>query len=1469
MDRIAIIGMGCLFPEANNPEEFFELLMEKRDVTTPLSAEELGIDPQFYFHPQPGTPDKINYHANGHVRGFRFDPRGYRVDPSQLEDLDRVYQWPIYAAGQALKDSGYWQKSEELGACGLILGNPTFPTLSSKRIFSMIHHLALEPCLQELLNRKDFTLAEPLDERMHDLNARTSGLPARVAAQALGLPGPCYEVDAACASSIYIIQLAAYHLLSGQSDMMLAGAVCCPDYLYVDHGFQMLRAFPPAGGRSLPFDRSSRGIKIGEGAGFLVLKRFRDAVRDGDRIHAVIEGIGLSNDGRGRHILMPSSAGQILALERAYRRMDRQVDYIECHATGTPLGDRTELETLESFFGDEPSLPLLGGNKANIGHTLTVAAMAGIIKVIMSMNRGIIPATIGVENPISSPGNRFTEKQIAREACEWPHQGERMVAGIDAFGFGGTNSHIVLSNAEPPRRKARRENICFSTCRQPLRQTETQTAYSSSNLSPGSGSGKRKACRDKRPAYEKVAIVGMHGHWGNLDGLDALNEMIYQTRRNLHPPGPERWIGGEQSRKLLGAFGIQDERLPRGSYCDAFELDCIRFKIPPQEANAQLFNHLLMLHVADRALQDAGFSMSGERRNIAVIVGADMDWANHRSLTRIELPSHLQRKLRQYGIDLSPDQSALLESVTKDCICPEPRLEATTGGIGSLVASRISSVWNFTGPCLLISSQENSAFKGLEIARFLLRFDPEVEAVVLGAIDLAGGLEHVLWHSRRHKAVQTGHGFAFGSASSVLNIGEGAGALVLKRERDCRKDRIYARVIGLQILQQSSSGSLEMTPEPELVSRACADAFKEAELSSEDIGYIEVHGGGIEQEDRAELAGLAKAYRSETGKSAQVIGSVKANIGNTFAASGAAALIKTALCLYHGYLPGLPHHSSQKHPELRQKDGFHTLERSRPWDRGTKRAAAINGTGLDGSYVHAILEEPTEEQRKAQERSGDPESGKLPGRSVKRLSSGWTPMGQLMLQEAVRNRFPPAVGRTVTQVKPIPIDRLIERTLRRNAETQLIYSEVKQALQRSLGSLLGDETSEVPTAENDKIEFSPAPGSKPKSEVLWDASQIIEMTGGRLSAVLGSDYSDIDAYPVRARIPLPPFQFVSRVTRLNAEPGQLKPCSIEWEYDIPHDAWYITGGRVPGIVPFESSHGLILALSYIGSDRLFKGEWRYRALDSTVTFYGAAPLPGDTLTGEACIHTFRRSGRNLLIFYDYYCRVGSREIFKIQANAGFFSPQDLRKVREVALREMETRKEIAAQKFSPLLHCSKETFREEELDALQAGDFPSCFGPEFSAQSPGLLSAPQLKMLDRVVSIDRTGGRWGQGEIIGEKDITPDHWVFAAHFKNDPVFPGTMLVEGCSQLLLFYMFYLGLHTRFARLRIDFQKGITSIARFRGEIKPGFTRVRFRLQIRRVSIGPETFAIGAVEIIHQDKVIGICDHLGVSFHGGNC
>ena len=214
-------------------------------------------------------------------------------------------------------------------------------------------------------------------------------MPAGVLASALGLGGGTSTVDAACASSLYALKLACDELVAGRADAMLAGGLSRPDSLYTQMGFCQLRALSRTG-RCAPFDAEGSGLIVGEGVGVLVLKRLADALRDGDDIHAVIRGIGLSNDLDG-NLLSPDSEGQLRALHQAYRQAGwspEQVDLIECHATGTPVGDAVEFESLLKLWQGgswQAGQCVLGAVKANVGHLLTAAGSASLIKVLLAL----------------------------------------------------------------------------------------------------------------------------------------------------------------------------------------------------------------------------------------------------------------------------------------------------------------------------------------------------------------------------------------------------------------------------------------------------------------------------------------------------------------------------------------------------------------------------------------------------------------------------------------------------------------------------------------------------------------------------------------------------------------------------------------------------------------------------------------------------------------------------------------------------------------------------------------------------------------------------------------------------------------------------------------------------------------------------------------------------------------------------
>ena len=324
---------------------------------------------------------------------------------------------------------------------GVILGDIVLPTEKAS-IFA--RNILGRTFAEKLLG--EAPPAEAVDPR----NRRAVGLPAALLAAELGLGGGRYTLDAACASSLYAIKLAADELLAGRADAMLAGGVSRPDCLYTQMGFAQLRALSPSG-RCSPFDARADGLVVGEGAGVFLLKRLEDAVRDGDRILAVIAGVGLSND-VGGGLLAPNSEGQLRAMRAAYRAAGwapTDVDLIECHATGTPVGDAVEFASLKALWGRDgwrPGQCVIGSVKSTVGHLLTAAGASGLAKVLCAMRDGVLPPTANFAAPPPGLGLEESPFRILKEPCEWRRRSAATPrrAAISGFGFGGVNAHLLL-----------------------------------------------------------------------------------------------------------------------------------------------------------------------------------------------------------------------------------------------------------------------------------------------------------------------------------------------------------------------------------------------------------------------------------------------------------------------------------------------------------------------------------------------------------------------------------------------------------------------------------------------------------------------------------------------------------------------------------------------------------------------------------------------------------------------------------------------------------------------------------------------------------------------------------------------------------------------------------------------------------------------------------------------------------------
>jgi acyl transferase domain-containing protein/3-hydroxymyristoyl/3-hydroxydecanoyl-(acyl carrier protein) dehydratase/1-acyl-sn-glycerol-3-phosphate acyltransferase len=427
---IAIVGRAVILPGALSPESLWEAVAEGRDLLSSAPEGRWGVARDAILTDDPSASrDRAWSERGGYVHGFEdvWDATGFHVPAEELASLDPLVHWTLHAARTALRDAGIEPSRDDLGRCGAIMGNLGFPSSGMARFAESVW-------LGDALRR---TAGVPASDPR---NRFMAGLPALLLAKALGLGREAFALDAACASSLYAVKLACDRLQDGTADVMLAGAVNRADDLFIHVGFCALKALSKTG-RSRPFHAEADGLVPAEGAGFLVLKRLPDALRAGDKIHGIVRGVGLSNDGRGRGMLAPSAEGQTRALRAAYAQAGFRpgdIGLLECHATGTPVGDGTELRSTAEAFEGAIDLPI-GSLKSNMGHLITAAGVAGIVKVLEAMRHSVRPPSLHADtlNPVLGE----TPFRVVREAEPW--SGVRR-AGVSAFGFGGNNAHVVI-----------------------------------------------------------------------------------------------------------------------------------------------------------------------------------------------------------------------------------------------------------------------------------------------------------------------------------------------------------------------------------------------------------------------------------------------------------------------------------------------------------------------------------------------------------------------------------------------------------------------------------------------------------------------------------------------------------------------------------------------------------------------------------------------------------------------------------------------------------------------------------------------------------------------------------------------------------------------------------------------------------------------------------------------------------------
>jgi acyl transferase domain-containing protein len=444
-EPIAVIGMGCRFPGgADTPERFWQFLSQKKDAVTRIPPDRWNADD--WYDPDPDKPGRINTrHGSFLEKVDRFDALFFGITPREAERIDPQHRLVLEVAWEALEDAGILPKALSGSATGVYIGIATMDYFQGG-------------LLEAGLNRIN----------AYDVSGSSHSTVAGRLCHFLDLHGPSMALDSACSSSLVAVHQACLSLRSGECDLALAGGVNLilhpVSSLYLSKAHML-----SPDGRCKTFDAQADGYGRGEGCGIVILKRLSDAVKDKDRIWAVVRGSAVNHDGRSSGLTVPNGPAQQAVIRAALANAGLKPDdihYIEAHGTGTAIGDPIEVHALAAVFADHPISPApsgggpgrgltseislrIGSVKSHIGHLEAASGIAGFIKTVLALAHGQMPPSTNYSVPNPRIDWADIPLTVNTELCEWPVSNRPKRAGISSFGFSGINAHVVLEAVDP------------------------------------------------------------------------------------------------------------------------------------------------------------------------------------------------------------------------------------------------------------------------------------------------------------------------------------------------------------------------------------------------------------------------------------------------------------------------------------------------------------------------------------------------------------------------------------------------------------------------------------------------------------------------------------------------------------------------------------------------------------------------------------------------------------------------------------------------------------------------------------------------------------------------------------------------------------------------------------------------------------------------------------------------------------
>lgn len=482
-EKIAIIGIGMIVPKALDKEQFWQNVKEGRNCISEVPPDHW--DSSLYYSPDRKAKDKTYTKIGGFIEGFKFNSIKYRIPPVTGRQISRLQQMVLEATSMALDDAGYSKKTFSSARTAVVFGNAMGPTVKDKTdlrvyrfktadllhetpTFSSLPKSQQENILKEYENQIDNEVFQITEDT---LPGELSNVIAGRVASVFNFNGPNMTIDAACASSLAALDYAVSGLREGKFDVAVTGGADDMVQPAAFVRFSKLGALSADG--SYAFDERANGFVMAEAVSVYILKRLSDAEKDGDKIYALINAVGCSSDGKGKGITAPNPKGQKMAIEHAFSQVEYnpgEVDFVEAHGTATRVGDASEVQVLKEVFGPYLSNGKkigLTSVKSQIGHSKAAAGAVSVAKTALAISNKVLPASINCEK--ENPAIDLNMFYVIKKTQEWKKENGIRRADVSAFGFGGTNFHVLMEEYTGKNHPhfTGKEDSCGNACYEP------------------------------------------------------------------------------------------------------------------------------------------------------------------------------------------------------------------------------------------------------------------------------------------------------------------------------------------------------------------------------------------------------------------------------------------------------------------------------------------------------------------------------------------------------------------------------------------------------------------------------------------------------------------------------------------------------------------------------------------------------------------------------------------------------------------------------------------------------------------------------------------------------------------------------------------------------------------------------------------------------------------------------------------